>query len=166
MIERLQSGTFYGFYVYADGDKEAGADQIIIAIAKENLYPCFPMKETFDMDQRLYFFSGTEDYENEENTPGAELNPNLPGPVKRNRLKKTKRRPRGRGKNRWTQRAKPARANQTTNLTGQVENVNNASGNAAYERMNENMARYYENMDRYFGKRKPVPKKFTLGNFV
>ncbi len=158
-IERLQSATFYGFYVYVDGDKEAGAHQIIIAISEQNLYPCYPMKELFDTNQRLYFFSKVEEGENQGNTPVEELNPNLPGPMKRNRLKKTKRRPRGRGKNRWTQRAKPARANQTNNLVGQVENVNNASGNARNEAFNEHM-------ERYFFRGKPGPKKFTLRNFL
>jgi hypothetical protein len=157
-IQRLQSATFYGFFVYVNGDKEQGAEQIIIAISRENLYPCFPMQEKFDLDQRLYFFAGTQE-ENQYNYNNFdEVNPNLPSPLKRTSLKKTKRRPRSKGKRRTTQRAKPPRANQTKNLKEQVENLRNASNDASNETFNEHMTQY-------FFRDKPS-QKFTLGNFI
>jgi len=161
IIERLQGGTFYGFYVYANGEKNEGAEQIVIAISRENMFPCELLVEKFDQDQRIYFFA-------DESVPVVneaqlnELNPNLPSPLKRSKLKKTKRRPKSKGKRRTTQRAKPARANQTLGLEGQVNNLKNAANNAyadaSTEDLNKNMYKYY-----FKGKK---PQGLTLGNFI
>ncbi len=160
-IERLQGGTFYGFYVYMNGEKDEGAEQIVIAISRENMFPCELLLEKFDQDQRIYFFA-------DESVPLAnesqvnELHPNLPSPLRRSRLKKTKRRPKSKGKRRTTQRAKPARANQTLGLEGQVNNLKNAANNAyadaSTEDLNKNMYKYY-----FKGKK---PQGLTLGNFI
>jgi hypothetical protein len=128
-----------------------------------------PMKKTrsslslekFDQDQRIYFFA-------DESVPVVneaqlnELKPNLPSPLKRSKLKKTKRRPKSKGKRRTTQRAKPARANQTRILEEEVENLGNAANNAyadaSTEDLNKNMYKYY-----FKGKK---PQGLTLGNFI
>jgi hypothetical protein len=156
-IERLQRGTFYGFYIYTDGDKNEGANQIVIAISRENSFPCEELKEQFDQDQRIYFFAD-ESIPLGNEAQVNELHANLPSPFKRSKLKKTKRRPRSKGKRRTTQRAKPVRANQTRGLEEEVNNVENALNNAASEYMNENMARYFNKGNQ--------PQKMTLGNFL
>jgi hypothetical protein len=160
-IQNLQGGTFYGFYVYANGEKDEGADQIVIAISRENTFPCEVLVEKFDQDQRIYFFA-------DESTPVVneeqvnELHPNLPSPLRRSRLKKTKRRAKSKGKRRTTQRAKPARANQTRILEEGDENLGNAANNAyadaSTEDLNKNMYKYY-----FKGKK---PQGLTLGNFI
>lgn len=167
-IERLQQATFYGFLIYPEGEP-TWSEQYVIAIAKENLYPCFPMKEEFESDQRLYFFAGSEETNWNWNmvlalwNENKEVNPNLPGPFKRTKLKKTKRRPKPKGKRRTTQRAKPPRANQTLTLGKQVENVTGAANNTSNEQFNENMTRYF---NRYNEPPKPKARGLTLGNFV
>jgi hypothetical protein len=157
IVERLQRGTFYGFYLYNNGDKNESAEQIVIAVSRENTFPCELLKEEFDQDQRIYFFAD-ESLAVENEVQVNELHPNLPSPFKRTHLKKTKRRSRSKGKRRTTQRAKPVRANQTRFLEEQVNNVGNARNNVANERMNENVARYF-----FKGKQ---PQKMTLGNFL
>lgn len=156
-ITSLQKSTFYGFYVYSDGNKEAGAEQIVIAIHKDNMYPCKLYMEKFNVDKRIYFFSRSNFfYENENES--EERNPNLPGPLKRTQLKKTKRRRKSKGKRRTTQRAKPPRANQTLTLEEQLNNVSGALNNAASEAYNEDMHRYY------FPQKKKT-QGLTLGDF-
>lgn len=166
MIERLQNATFYGFYIYEDGDINKGAEQIIIAISRENTLPCEKLQETFDQDQRIYFFADeSEALTNEVKV--NQLNPNLPSPFKRTNLKKTKRRSKSKGKRRTTQRAKPARANLTRPLVEQVDNINNASNNAYNEKQNEFSTRYDEQIKRYYKpKDRPKAKGLTLGNFI
>ena len=160
VIERLQKSTFYGFYIHESQDIDSPDKQYVIAASEDVNYTCLTMVEKYNVDDRIYFFAKVPfNAENDYGNENERNNENLPGPMKRNRLKKTKRRPRGRGKNRWTQRAKPARANQTRNLTGQLENVEEASGNAANEE-------YNEHMHRYFFPKKKGPAKFTLGNFL
>ena len=162
MIERLQSATFYGFYIYEDGDINKGAEQIIIAISRENTLPCEKLQETFEQDQRIYFFADeSEALINEVKV--NDLNPNLPSPMRRNKLKKTKRRPKSKGKRRTTQRAKPLRAYQIKNVEqgeGQLNNLRNAMINASNEAQNEFSARYDTNRGR------TKAQGLTLGNFI
>ena len=166
LIERLQEATFYGFYIYQDGKKDQGADQIIIAISHERTFPCEILQEIFDQDQRIYFFSDdTPIYENELQV--NEVHANLPSPLRRNKLKQTKRRTKSRGKRRTTQRAKPVRANLTRPLEEQVENINNALNNVYNEKQNEFSTRYDEKIKRYYKpKDRPQAKGLTLGNFI
>lgn len=162
MIERLQSATFYGFYIYEDGDINKGAEQIIIAISRENTLPCEKLQETFEQDQRIYFFADESEAGINE-VKVNELNPNLPSPMRRNKLKKTKRRPKSKGKRRTTQRAKPLRAYQTKNVEqgeGQLNNLRNAMINASNEAQNEFSARYDTNRGR------TKAQGLTLGNFI
>jgi hypothetical protein len=160
MIERLQNATFYGFYIYEDGDINKGAEQIIIAISRENTLPCEKLQETFEQDQRIYFFADESEARMNE-VRVNELNPNLPSPFRRNKLKQTKRRHKSKGKRRTTRRAKPLRANQTKNLEdGQLNNLRNAVANASNEAQNEFSTRYYSN------KRRTKPQGLTLGNFI
>lgn len=158
-IEEFRTSIYYGFYIYEDGNKENRAQQIVLAIHNKHIYPCKSFKETFGEDQRIYFFAFDTDQNGVERDNEAEVNPNLPvAPLKRNRLKKTKRRGRSKGKRRTTQRAKPPRANQTRVLEGQVNNVREARNNVINEHYNHYFAQNY-------GLEKPAPK-LTLGNFL
>ncbi len=118
-LERLQKSTFYGFVIDDEWD---GDQQFVLAIANQNIYPCYPMIEisrSSYTDERIYFFAKDPIQLETTETNGFqenEINPNLPPPFKRTSLKKTKRRLRSKGKKRRTIRSKPLPANQTALL--------------------------------------------------
>ena len=164
MIERLQNATFYGFYIYEDGDRNKGSQQIIIAITHENTFPCEKLQETVEQDQRIYFFADDSEALVNKVTVN-ELNPNLPSPLRQNKLKQTKRRPKSKGKRRTTQRAKPRRVYQTKKLRkgegeGELNNLRNTMINASNEAQNEFSTKYDTNMGR------TKAQALTLGNFI
>ena len=162
-ISSLQKSTYYGFYIYQDGNKNSNQEQIVLAIHSQNIYPCKVYTETFDQSQRIYFFAEEGLNSNLNWNENKEVNPNLPGPFKRTKLKKTKRRPRSKGKRRTTQRAKPPRANHTLTLEGQMNNAREAANNAYNETWNQGWNKYYDSLNP--PRKANQPKGLTLGNF-